>query len=136
MGCLEAGALHDDFANGTPIDCELAVGDRWLAAIVASPTYQAGGTAVFILWNDSEQDPPGVDDCTELGIPDCLVPFVVVSRSTTGGHALIDKFQSLSLLRTTEELLGLDSFLGGASSALATYRHSSRLPHPLRGTQR
>jgi phosphatidylinositol-3-phosphatase len=135
MGNLESGALHDDIVNAalpdfaflTPNlchdthDCELGVGDRWLSgwigAMAASSTYEAGRTAIFVVWDDSGRDPPGIDDCEASDDPDCLAPLVVVSPSTHAGTRSATRLNHYSLLRTIQELLGLPGLLGGAGSA-------------------
>ncbi|HVW34581.1 MAG TPA: alkaline phosphatase family protein, partial [Acidimicrobiia bacterium] len=85
-------------------DCPVKRGDAWLAAwvkrIVTSRAYLAGDTAVFLMWDE-----------------DSLIPFVVVSPSTPPGTAPSVPFDHYSALRTTEEMLGIRSFLGKAAAA-------------------
>jgi len=85
-------------------DCPVKRGDVWLSAwlgrILSSPTYRAGSTAVFLAW-----DEPGI------------IPHVVVSPSTRPGTASDTAFDQYSLLRTTEEMLGIKTYLGRAASA-------------------
>jgi phospholipase C len=80
-------------------DCPVAIGDawlgRWIARITASPAYRAGHTVVFITWDE--------DDHTA----DNRVPLIVVSPWTTPGTRATAHFTHYSLLRTSEELLGL-----------------------------
>ena len=89
-------------------DCSTATADawlgRWLDRIVASPTYAAGHTAVFVTWDE------GLD-----GSPN-RVATVVVAPSVTPGTRSSTRYTHYSLLRTTEELLGLP-LLGGAANA-------------------
>ena len=135
LGTTEAGAFVNDIANETlpaysvvvpnlchdSHDCSLAMADAWLktwiAKIVASKTYSRGTTAVFITWDDSGTDPPGVDDCTLSDVPDCLVPLYVISPSVRPGTVVADRLTMYSLLRTTEELLGIRHLLGAAADA-------------------
>jgi hypothetical protein len=85
-------------------DCPVKRGDVWLSAwlsrIVTSPTYRAGSTAVFVVW-----DEPGI------------IPNVVVSPSTPPGTTVDAPFDHYSLLRTTEEMLGVGDHLGRAAAA-------------------
>ncbi|MDQ2914676.1 MAG: alkaline phosphatase family protein [Chloroflexota bacterium] len=102
-------------------DCPLDVADSWLktwiSRILSSKTYGQGGTAIFITWDDSGVDPPGVEDCTLSDVPECLVPFFVISPSVRPGTIVSDRLTMYSLLRTTEELLGITTFLGAAANA-------------------
>lgn len=83
-------------------DCGVDVGDafvsQWIERIVASDTYRAGHTVVFVVW----------DEPTPM-------PFIVVSPSTS--HVTYGApTDHYGLLRTTEELLGLP-LLGHAAEA-------------------
>jgi len=122
MGTSSSGSLLDDlngssfptFAFVTPDlcsdthDCAVSVGDAWLQAwfakIVASPTYQSGRTVVFLTWDE--------DDDSSAN----RVPLVVVSTSTPPGTKVGASSDHYSLLRTTEQLLGL-TYLGRAADA-------------------
>lgn len=79
-------------------DCSVATGDawlqRWVPAILASPAYRAGGTLLVITFDEGE----GGGN---------RVATVVVSPSTRPGTTSSTAFDHYSLLRTTEELLGL-----------------------------
>ena len=92
-------------------DCPIQTGDRWLATwvpkITASPTYRAGHTVIFITW-DEDDGPSGNH-----------VPMIVVSPSTRPGTRAAGSFTHYSLLRTTEELLGVSPYLGLAAKALS-----------------
>jgi len=85
-------------------DCPVKRGDVWLAAwlgrILTSPAYRAGTTAVFVVW-----DEPGI------------IPHLVVSPSTRPGTTSDTPFDHYGLLRTTEEMLGIRTFLGRAATA-------------------
>jgi hypothetical protein len=89
-------------------DCSTAAGDAWLAGevpqIVNSATYGAGHTAVFITWD--ENDSGGT-----------TVPTYVIAPSVRPDTQAADAFSHYSLLRTTEELLGLAPLLGAAAGA-------------------
>lgn len=83
--------------------CPTATGDRWLSTwvprILASPAYGSGSTAVFVVW----------DEPTPLA-------NVEVAPSIRPGTASAVAVDHYSLLRATEEMLGLP-LLGHASSA-------------------
>jgi hypothetical protein len=89
-------------------DCSVAAGDQWLAAnlppLLASRTYADGGTVVFVTWDE--------DDSTGAN----RVATLVVSPYTVPGARSATAFTHYSLLRTTEELLGLGC-LGSACTA-------------------
>jgi len=84
-------------------DCSVKTGDQWLAGwlpqLLNGPDYRAGTTAVFLIW----------DEYTPM-------PNVIISPSTPSGALLGTRVDHYSLLRTTEELLGLP-LLAKASSA-------------------
>jgi phospholipase C len=106
--------LIDDMHNGT-----VAQGDSWLLAnvptILNSSEYQAGTVAVFITWDEGKSTIP--NDCaTNTTDVNCHVPTLVISPSTTPGTQSAMLFNHYSLLRTTEQLLGLP-LLGQASGA-------------------
>ena len=123
MGSTSGGNFLNDLQNNTlPAyswitpnqlnnmhDGTIAQGDAWLKSwvpeIVASPGYQAGNTALFIMWDEADSSPTN------------RIPLVVVSPYTTPGIRSGTLYNHYSLLRTTEELLGTDSYLGHASTA-------------------
>jgi hypothetical protein len=89
-------------------DCSTATGDAWLSRevpeILNSATYRAGNTAVFITWDESDSG-------------GSVIPTYVVAPSVPPGDRSAAAFTHYSLLRTTEELLGLHPLLGGAATA-------------------
>jgi phosphatidylinositol-3-phosphatase len=88
-------------------DCSVQTGDSWLSTfmpqVFASPEYQDGGTVVFVTWDEGSGD-------------DQHIATLAISPYTGGGTQAIDPYDHYSLLRTTEELLGLDT-LGKATDA-------------------
>jgi phospholipase C len=90
-------------------DCSIGTGDAWLQSwvpkIIASPSYQAGNTAIFITWDEDD------------GSQGNHVATIVVSPSTPLGTQSGAAFDHYSLLRTTEEMLGVSSYLANAASA-------------------
>jgi len=118
LGGIDSGALAHDLATDnlpafsfvTPDlchdthDCAVASGDAWLSQwvprIVSSAAYRAGTTALFIVW----------DEPTPM-------PHIAVSPSTPAGTVAPGSFSHYSLLRTTEELLGLPLLAGAAGAS-------------------
>lgn len=86
---------------------QLSRGDTWASTwvegILSSPQYLAGDTAVFVVWD-------------QAGTADSNAPFIVLSPWTTPGYRTSTGFTHASLLRGTQELLGLP-LLGDAASA-------------------
>jgi hypothetical protein len=89
-------------------DCDVSEGDRWLASalplLTATGGYRRGGMAVLITW---DEDDGGASN---------HVPTLVVSPYTRRGVRSAVPFDHFSLLRTTEEMLGLPC-LGSACAA-------------------
>jgi phosphatidylinositol-3-phosphatase len=90
-------------------DCGITRGDRWLAAwmprIFRSPEYRSGRTAVVLTWDEDD------------GQSGNHVLTLVMSPRIRPGTRSPARFDHYSLLRTTEELLGVPARLGGARSA-------------------
>ena len=91
-------------------DTEVQTGDAWLSTflpqLIDSPEYQAGGTAVFITWDEGA----GADQ---------HIATLVIAPSTPVGTTSASTFDHYSLLRTTEEMLGLTTYLGEAANAVS-----------------
>jgi len=122
MGTASSGNFHNDVAGGTlpPFsfvtpnlcndmhDCSVATGDAYLAnlvpTILAGPDYQSGHLLVVITFDENG------------GASGNQVYAAVISPFTTPGTQSATNFTHYSLLRTTEEILGVP-LLGGASSA-------------------
>jgi phosphatidylinositol-3-phosphatase len=94
--------LINDMHDGTIADGDMFL-QGYLPELMATPEYQAGNTVIFITWDENE------------GASGNQVPCIVVSPYT---HGVKDPtpYTHYSLLRTTEELLGLP-LLGDAASA-------------------
>jgi phospholipase C len=111
---LDANTLPD-FAFLTPNlcndthDCSIDTGDAWLQSwfdvILASTAYKAGSTAIFLTYDEDD------------GSSSNRVVTIVVSPSTPAGTTSGTAFTHYSLLRTTEEMLGISSYLGNAAAA-------------------
>lgn len=89
-------------------DCSTATADRWMSVevprILNTAEYRSGSTALFITWD--ENDSGG-----------SLVPTYVVAPSVVAGTRVSSPLNHYSLLRTSEELLGLTPLLGAAAGA-------------------
>ncbi len=90
-------------------DCSTAAGDRWLASfvpqILRSGEYAAGRTAVFLTWDEDD------------GSSSNQIPTLVIAPHVRPGTRSSAAFDHYSLLRTTEDLLGLPTNLGAAARA-------------------
>ena len=88
-------------------DCSTSSADAWLGTwlgrITASAAYRAADTAVFVTWDE------GVGS-------DQHIATVVIAPTVPAGLRVTTRFTHYSLLRTTEDLLGLPR-LGSAATA-------------------
>jgi phospholipase C len=106
--------LIDDMHDGS-----IAQGDTWLQAnlpaILESPAYRGGSVVVFITWDEGEGGSSNecATNVTDVG---CHVATLVLSPSTARESRASALFNHYSLLRTTEQLLGVPA-LGEAVSA-------------------
>ena len=91
-------------------NCSVNTGDAWLRRVMrritASPAYQRGRMAIFVTFDESESD--GGDN---------HIATFVVSPSVRPGTKARARFDHYSLLRTTEEMLGITDYLGQAAHA-------------------
>ena len=129
LGTVDAGALHDDLANGLPAfsivtpdachnfqglepcpDEPYRNGDewlrRWVPQILASPDYTEGRLAVVLTWDEGSED-------------DNHVVTVVISP-TTRQVASVVPYTHCSTLRAVQEVLGLP--LLGCAATAASWR--------------
>jgi len=122
MGSASAGNLINDVNNATlpafsfvtpnqcdnTHDCGVGVGDSFLSTLLpkifAGPDYQAGRLVVFLTWDEND------------GSAGNHVAMIIASPYTAPGTRSATNFNHYSLLRTTEEILGVP-LLGSASSA-------------------
>jgi hypothetical protein len=91
-------------------DCSVGAGDGWLWPVVkrltASRAYRRGTMAIFVTFDES-----AADDSSDR------VMTLVISPSTPSRTRSGKFFDHYSLLRTTEEMLGIDHLLGEARRA-------------------
>jgi Phosphoesterase family/Concanavalin A-like lectin/glucanases superfamily len=141
MGTTSAGNFLSDLnANTLPSfsfvtpnmcndthDCSIATGDSWLQAwipmITSSQAYQSGSTVLFLTYDEDD------------GSPTNQIVTIVVSPYTRVGTASGTAFTHYSLLKTTEQLLGISTYLGHAgdastSSMRADFNLGSSAPTP------
>ena len=88
-------------------DCSVSTGDSWLAGFVprllASSQYRAGKTAIIVTFDE--------------GSGDNHIVTIVVAPPVHPGARSGTAYTHYSLLRTTEQLLGITTLLGNAASA-------------------
>ena len=98
--------MHDACA-GTGVPGELQTGDKYLSTLIPqlvnSTQYQSGNTAIFLTWDEG-------------GAGSNQVLTEVIAPTVTPGTKASDAFTHYSLLRTTEDMLGLPP-LGEATKA-------------------
>jgi phosphatidylinositol-3-phosphatase len=107
-------------------DGSIFTGDTWLATnlppILASSDYLAGQTAVFITWDEGSA-PRHTKNCalntTDYG---CHVLTEVIAESVPPNTVSATLFNHYSLLRTTEELLGLPPLGSAADPTTSSMR--------------
>ena len=95
-------------------DCSVSTGDAWLArflpAVFATAEYRAGKTAVFLTWDEND------------GSQGNHIATLVMAPSVPSRTRVATPFNHYSMLRTTEELLGISTYLGAANGA-TSMRH-------------
>jgi hypothetical protein len=135
MGTLFSGELHDDLwdntlpafsflipEDGHNIDAMTgtAAGDtwfgEWMAEILLSPSYLSGKTAIFITSDEGDNGLATNEDCAVTLSAGCHIPTLVITPSVRPGTQSQTIVNHYSLLRTTEEMLGLP-LLGLAATA-------------------
>jgi len=102
-------------------DCSVATGDAWLSgwfgAIATSASYRTGSTAVVVTWDEGSGGSSGADCSHDTTHNDCHIAAIVVAPSVPRGATSGTLFNHYSLLRTTEQLLGITTLLGHAGDA-------------------
>ena len=104
----------DDGGNGRlGGEVDPRVGDRflqrWMVKIMRSAAYRSGETAIFITWDENARFGGSPTNPT---IPTILVAPSIRPHSTSRVW-----FNHYSILRTTEQMLGIHKYLGGAAHA-------------------
>ena len=107
------GSMHSCPTGDTTAQ-QVRNGDRWLATflpkVLASSQYRSGSTAVFVTWDEDDYH------------HNQHIPTLVIAPSVPSGLKVATTFNHYSMLRTTEELLGINSFLGNAAKASSMRR--------------
>jgi hypothetical protein len=85
----------------------------WTTKIFASRAYRSGGTAIFVTWDEDSTFENAL--CPTLACDHLAT--IVISPSVRPRTRVATPLSHYSLLRTTEELLGLRRYLGQAASA-------------------
>jgi phosphatidylinositol-3-phosphatase len=101
---------HDMHSNSCSGSSNVILqGDQWLQtfipSLLATPQYVAGNTVIFVTWDEDNS----CSGCTNH------IPTIVISP-TSAGIQSGTTFNHYSMLRTTEEILGLP-LIGGAATA-------------------
>jgi hypothetical protein len=136
LGSTTSGALASDLAHNTlpnfafitpnlcndMHDCSISTGDtwlkQWLTRIINSASYSNGSTAVFVTFDEGTGGSHG-ENCASSTNNDtsCQVATWVLGPAVHPGARVSTRFTHYSMLRTTEELLGLTTYLGNAATA-------------------
>ena len=139
LGTTSTGALQHDVSSGalsrfsfvTPGLCDdmhtvpagdtscpdiIKGGDNWLSTwlplLTSGPDYTSGNLLIDVVWDEGRGGSNG-EACLNSSAVDCIVPNLVISPYTTSTVSSIN-LSHYSLLKTTEEILGLP-LLGGAA---------------------
>lgn len=113
--------MHPLPAGDTSCPNLIKSGDAWLATwipiLTSSPDYTNGNLLIDVVWDEGRGGTNGAD-CTQSTSTDCITPNLVISPYTTAfvSTANVDQY---SLLKTTEEILGVP-LLGGAADPATT----------------
>jgi len=106
-----------DLCNDTH-DCDVAAGDAWLQTwlpqLAGGEAYTSGRTVVFITWDEGDHGSHAQHCLGRGGDESCHVATLVVAPRVAAGTTSQQPYSHYSLLRTTQELLGLPDLLGRA----------------------
>ncbi|HEY8081633.1 MAG TPA: alkaline phosphatase family protein, partial [Acidimicrobiales bacterium] len=101
-------------------DCSISTGDnwlkKWLPLLTGTAVYKHHNTVVFVVWDEGEPSSAGENCASHLSDQSCHVVAIVVAPSVKPGTSVGTSFSHYSLLKTSEDLLGVAE-LGGATSA-------------------
>ena len=90
----------------------------FLPKLLSSSQYTAGNTVIFVTWDEDDYSSSNAN----------RIATIVLSPSTPAGAKVTTRYDHYSMLRTTEELLGLP-FIGNASRRR---QHGGRFPSQVR----
>jgi hypothetical protein len=115
------GDLCDDM-HGAP-SCKtglIQAGDNWLSTwiplITSSTVYQDDDTVIFLVWDEGHGGSIGEKCFDNTTDPSCHVPAIVIAPSVQPGTVVSTQFDHYSVLKTSEQLLGLPQ-IGMAKTA-------------------
>jgi phosphatidylinositol-3-phosphatase len=109
---ITPNVCHDMHSNNCSGSSNVILqGDQWLQtfipSLLATPQYLAGNTVIFLTWDEDST----CSGCTNQ------VPTIVISPTTSKIQSpTTHTYTHYSMLRTTEEILGLP-LIGGAATA-------------------
>ena len=92
---------------------------RWIPGLLANPQYLAGDTVIFVVWDQG-------GNATTLA----NTAFFVLSPYTTPGYVSHVAYDHYSLLRGTEDLLGLTPLAHAADATTNSVANDFGLPYP------
>jgi chitodextrinase len=108
-------------SSGSPVTAGDNFIKTWVDRIIATPDYQNGNTIVFITWDEGvEGGRPFNEDCLSgSGLTDesFHVPLIVLSPYIQAGSKPGAFYTHYGLLKATERLLGITTYLGHAGDA-------------------
>lgn len=82
---------------------------RWISKIKSSQAYTSGTTAIFITWDENSNFKGSATTPT--------IPTILVAPSIPTGTVSTTSFDHYSMLKTTEQMLGITTYLGAAARA-------------------
>lgn len=100
--------LHDMHGTATTTTAvsRIEAGDAWASSYIptmlATPEYQAGGSAIILTWDEANSKTT-------------KVPFIVISPYTTAGGVSSINYNHYSTLAGIEQMLGVTPLLGHAA---------------------
>lgn len=145
LGATSSGRFAADLVNGTlpafalvvpdscnsTETCSIPTGDSWLGtwipAIARSSAYRSGKTAVFVTWDEGKRGSKGEDCLATPSDTSCHVATLVISPYTRPRTSSSTLFTHYSLLKTTEQMLGLGLLGHAADSSTSSMRAAFHL---------
>jgi hypothetical protein len=114
----------DDMHNcssGNPVTAGDTFAKTWIDRIIATPDYQNGDTIIFLTWDEGvDGGRPFNEDCLSgSGLTDesCHVPLIAISPYIAAGSTPAALYTHYGLLKATEQLMGITTYLGHAGDA-------------------
>jgi hypothetical protein len=107
-------------------NCSVTTADLWLQQLIpqiqSSSAYQSAQTVVFVSWDEGSHGQKGVDCTSKPKDTTCEVATLVISPYTRPGTKPLTLYTHYSLLRTTEDLLGLPHLAHAADTTTTSLR--------------